>query len=496
MPTIRTDGRLAVARALLVTLAGSLLVPALPAAVRAATIDVSIRDNSFSPQEVRIDPGDTVLWTGFGIRTHDVTSDTGDFASGDMARGSQFQHTFEKEGYYYYHCSFHGRKGQKGMWGVVIVGNPPPPGGEGQEGRPTLEVPGDFRTIQAAVDAAEPGSTIMIGPGEYRGEVSVTTDDLVIRGTDRFRTVLHGRDERATGFVVNGAAKVTIANLTVRNFLESGISFVDSTSYTAVRIDSIKNRRYGIRAARSYDGVIRSSFAWGSGDSAFSVAECMGCGALLDHVHASTNYIGYSGTNASGVTIRGSTWVGNGAGIVPNTAPAGDLAPNRGTFVVDNVVRANNNGSIPPPGDTQPFGVPVGTGIWLLGVESNVVQDNEILDHERYGVLVSATADGYVPVGNSVRDNLVRDAVEHPLAWDGTGSDNCFSGNDFTGETGPPEIESIYACTSRPFDGAPYPPVREDVDRAVAESLARETEEPREPDRPHCQKGRPGCMRH
>jgi plastocyanin len=481
----------------LVCLTAACVVGGLPGVAPAAEVAVSIRDSAFTPQELHVDPGDTVVWTQAGARVHDVTSDTGDFLSGDMTRGSQFSHRFREEGFYYYHCSFHGRAGKRGMWGVVIVGDPPPPGdGDDDAKRPRIDVPGDFATIQAAVDAAEPGSTIVIAPGLYRGDVSVATDDLIVKGADRFRTILHGDDRRANGFVVDGTRSVTIANLTVRNFTGSGIFFVDSRRYTAARIDAIKNRSYGIRATRSYDGVIRSSLGWGSGGSAFYVGACMGCGALLDDLHAESSYLGYSGTNATGVTIRSSTWVGNGAGIVPNTVAGEELAPNRGTLIVDNLVQGNNYEGVPPAGIAETFAIPVGTGIWLAGVENNVVRDNVILDHERYGVLVTQTVDGYLPEDSTVVRNEIRRTLKYALAWDGTGSDNCFSHNDFTGETGPPEIETLYACANRPFAGAPYAPVQEDVAHALAESETRETEEPPEPERPRCQKGRPGCHRH
>jgi plastocyanin len=468
----------------------------LPAVAPAAEVSVTIRDNAFAPQELHIDPGDTVVWTHVGTRVHDVTSDTGEFLSGDMARGDQFSHRFREEGFYYYHCSFHGRAGRHGMWGVVVVGDPPPPG-TGEDGERTkIVVPGDFKTIQGAVDAALPGSTIVIRPGVYDGNVTISTGDLIVKGVDRFRTILHGRDRRANGFVVDGAADVTIANLTVRNFTGSGISFVDATGYTAARVDAIKNRAYGVHAARSYDGVVRNSFGWGSGAAAFHVGECMGCGALLDHLHAEKSYLGYSGTNATGVTIRNSTWVGNGTGIAPNTVGTAELAPGRGTLIVDNLVRANNYGGVPEPGAAETFGIPIGTGIWLAGVESNVVRDNSIADHERYGVLVTQTGDGFVPEGNTVVHNTIARALTYALAWDGAGSDNCFSRNDLSGETGPPEIETLYGCDDRPFAGAPYSPVQEDVAHALAESETRETAEPPEPRRPRCQKGRPGCHRH
>src|SRR5512144_2294530 len=46
-------------------------------------------------------------------------------------------------------------------------------------------VPQDYKTIQEAVDAAQAGDLVLIAPGTYREAVTVSTDDIVIRGLDR-----------------------------------------------------------------------------------------------------------------------------------------------------------------------------------------------------------------------------------------------------------------------------------------------------------------------
>jgi hypothetical protein len=58
------------------------------------------------------------------------------------------------------------------------------------------------------------------------------------------------------------------------------------------------------------------------------------------------------------------------------------------------------------------------------------------------------------------------------LAWDGTGSSNCFDGNKISGTTGPPGLESAYPCSGRPFPGTVFDPVTQAVDAAVAAGLA------------------------
>ncbi len=92
---------------------------------------ISIVDNSFSPPNVMIPVGSTILWTNNGSVAHTVTSDNSDvstmFSSGSINPGATFGWTFNKAGVYPYYCSFHGGPGGVGMSGSVVVGTPQPP---------------------------------------------------------------------------------------------------------------------------------------------------------------------------------------------------------------------------------------------------------------------------------------------------------------------------------------------------------------------------------
>lgn len=125
---------------------------------------MQIKDDIFSSAVIRVAPGTTVVWTQSGRNPHTVTADDNSWTSPLMKRGDVFARRFDAPGRYPYHCTYHGVPGGHGMTGIVLVGDeavaeverPPVPTRTGPQ--QTLAVPGDFPTIQAAVDAAAPAS--------------------------------------------------------------------------------------------------------------------------------------------------------------------------------------------------------------------------------------------------------------------------------------------------------------------------------------------------
>lgn len=87
-----------------------------PLAAQAAERKVSIDALKYSPAEIKIKAGDTVVWTNDDQRDHTVTAADGSFASGNMKSRDTFEHQFKKKGKYKYNCDYHPR-----MKGTVVV---------------------------------------------------------------------------------------------------------------------------------------------------------------------------------------------------------------------------------------------------------------------------------------------------------------------------------------------------------------------------------------
>jgi len=118
-------------------LAVSIFLFLLSAAAFAKTENVSIVDFAFSPQNITIDVGDTVVWTNNGVAPHTATSGTscptgdGKWDSGVLSNGQSFSFTFTQAGTFPYFCTIHC------FTGTVIV----------NAAQSTIPVPTTFQTF-------------------------------------------------------------------------------------------------------------------------------------------------------------------------------------------------------------------------------------------------------------------------------------------------------------------------------------------------------------
>ena len=78
--------------------------------------EVWIESFAFNPVTITVTTNTTVIWTNMDGIAHTVTSDTGDFDSGNLDSNATFSHTFTTAGTFPYHCTYH-----PDMLGSVIV---------------------------------------------------------------------------------------------------------------------------------------------------------------------------------------------------------------------------------------------------------------------------------------------------------------------------------------------------------------------------------------
>lgn len=438
-------GRVVAAIAGALVVGAGMVVGGAPPAT-AATAEVTIADNTFGPDVVRIAPGDTVRWTATRAG-HTVTAEDGRFnfhPGRTLDAGEQVTWTAAAtEEFVPYYCRIHA-----GMKGLIQVGDPPvdplPPG-------PTVIVPDQSPTIAAAAAGAEPGTEILIRPGVYRDEaVTVATAGLTLRGLGvrPDDVVLRGGGGVPAGITIT-APNIRVANLTITGFGRAGI-VVDGASGAVIANATLDgNGLYGIDARRPTGLTLRALRVHGHGVAGISGRDCAACGLQVDGVFAAGNAAGVVVADASGVVVRGSRLQGNAVGVVLRDAAGVHVT---GNTVLDNAatnvwVASVFDGSEPP----------VGAGVWIRGGRANRVAANTIGGHT-YNVAVTGPTPA---VGHRVEDNAVGAAVFADLGWDGIGAGVCFGGNKgSSGEpsSDPPLAQTLYRCSAlATAAGLPYP---------------------------------------
>jgi plastocyanin len=94
---------------------------------QAATHVVTVGDSFFSPDDLTIEPGDTVRWENApGGAGHDLDSDQGLWATLPVSNEWTFEHTFNDEGVFTYHCNPHQAIGMDGTVRVEAAQMPGP----------------------------------------------------------------------------------------------------------------------------------------------------------------------------------------------------------------------------------------------------------------------------------------------------------------------------------------------------------------------------------
>jgi plastocyanin len=85
-------------------------------AARAADIQVTIDNFSFTPQQITVKAGDTVTWANHDDIPHTVTSTTKTFNSKALDTDDNFAFTFTTPGSFSYFCALHPH-----MTGSIVV---------------------------------------------------------------------------------------------------------------------------------------------------------------------------------------------------------------------------------------------------------------------------------------------------------------------------------------------------------------------------------------
>jgi parallel beta-helix repeat protein len=352
----------------------------------------------------------------------------------------------------------------------------------------------DYRTIQDAVDNTGKNATIQVKPGKYVEGVIVKGhkhDRLTIEGTKKNpkKVILDGKNAKddqgnlaqnaIEGINVDG---LRVLNMWVRNYAANGI-FIRGTEkgqcddYLMKNLRASFNRAYGLFAFGCIGGRMTKSVGYGHGDSAFYVGATPSQKnpktTSLDHLQGYENVLGFSGTNSKYMDIHHNDFFNNGIGVVPNTLDSEPYEPSGQSTIRDNNIFWNNFNYFAPGSSVKTVSsglgeiggltiqFPTGVGIFVLGSDGWTIENNQIFGNFKWGVALSSDpfneGDQAISRNNQMINNAMgrggTDTNAVDFFVDGSGSGNCFTGNQSS--TFDP---STTATTESLYPACPAPP--------------------------------------
>jgi parallel beta-helix repeat protein len=263
-----------------------------------------------------------------------------------------------------------------------------------------IRVPVDYPTIQAAVDAACAGNTIIVGEGIYTENVKVNKA-LTIKSTsgNPADTIVLAADPDADVFSVT-ADYVTISGFTVGGAVEhtdAGI-YLDNASYSYISDNTISNNSFGIYLRDSSNNSIVSN----------NVSSNNYDGICL-YYHNNDNNIRNNTVlnNSDGISLYGS----DSNNILDNNVPNCRIClahfSNNNKLINNNVhgigLASSNNNSI----IRNKVSSNEGFGIYLINSSKNYIVENIVSMCKMHGVYLSLSSNNNTIISNSVLFNRI-----------------------------------------------------------------------------------------
>jgi parallel beta-helix repeat protein len=274
-------------------------------------------------------------------------------------------------------------------------------------------IPG--KSIQAAVDAASPGDTIKVLPGDY---VEPHAGSAAVRITKPLKLLAKSKPDgkvrllpgpgQSHGILVEPAnpgdpdvVGVKIKGFTVEGFPNNGIWLRHVTNFKIENNESIDNLENGIWPTLSAKGLVKKNVAYGSEDSALWIEASENVRVLNNEFHHSPT--GLEITVSKNVVAKKNHIHHNSTGIGLYHPSAASLPPfgDDGDWdIVGNYIHDNNEPNTAPPGSMS-ADLPPGGGILVLGVDRVNIEKNRIENNDFYGITV---VDYCLAVGGSSFD--------------------------------------------------------------------------------------------
>jgi parallel beta-helix repeat protein len=314
-------------------------------------------------------------------------------------------------------------------------------------------------SIQAAINAASPGTVINVETGTYAEALTIDKAGITIRGIGGEKgagVIIQNPGSADDGISVSSTGGgFTLENVTVQNFKENGVILTGVDGFRISHVTAINNGEYGIFPIHSTHGLIEYCTASGHADTGLYIGQSSYVEIRNNITFNNVN--GIEIENASNIQAEHNESYNNTIGIFADLLPGKDVTVASGILINNNYTHDNNTPNFADPGDLASF-IPPGIGVLVLGTDKTVVRDNKVSGNNFSGIIVFSSSVLAViagvppsamssiepnPDGTEIRNNILSNNGTAPptlpiplpavdLLWDGSGVNNCWSGNTFT----------------------------------------------------------------
>jgi parallel beta-helix repeat protein len=269
----------------------------------------------------------------------------------------------------------------------------------------------DGESIQAAIDAAPPGATIVVKPGVYQGAsaaraLTVTKDGIHLVGAAQRNqpVILQQSGAQTHGIWVSPADSIDPANdelppcgaanerlhgfsltgFTIQGFAGFGVYLACVDDFTIRHNTASANLTYSIFPVRSSHGRMAFNQVSGTQNDA-----CLYVGqdeSIDVHDNLATDcVIGFEIENSHNVRMSRNVAINNTAGMLIDIVGNRQVTSISNNVVARNIIENNNRPNTAPP-DQDTSQIPSGIGVILEGADNTLVTGNHLSNNGLVGL--------------------------------------------------------------------------------------------------------------
>lgn len=306
------------------------------------------------------------------------------------------------------------------------------------EGSPQTISVAAGETIQAAIDRARPGDTIMVPYGIYNQQVAIDLNNISLFGIsneDGDWPVLDGENILSEGIVGSGN-NFEVAFFQVINYTDTGILVEGVTGVHMHDVYAKNTGTYGLYPVKSTDILIENSEVVGANDAGIYAGQSKDVVIRNNVVY--DNVLGIEVENTVNAEVYDNYAYNNTVGIFVDLLPQLTTKVSINTKVFNNLLVANNHENFAKEGTAASL-MPPGAGIGILAADDVEVYNNTIRDQATAGIGIF-----HMSIGFDESEINVGPTPENIWIHDNTFENNGYAPDEFITSQGIPGADILW----------------------------------------------------